>query len=778
MAKVKFLLIALLYKFVRTIHVHSAGEPYEYGYPNSILDEEDAIDAYAEGSENVEKYQYPSHTENHIYPYGNVNKDYGVINMTFLGSQLQSSFQDGVDRYKNTKSTKNRVGFYNVQTGDEFFLNDFEVRPKFKTKQSNKQVLGYEYIANGSADRNDQVSTQKTTTTKKPQVTDNPRYGMKANQRPQQTNNRRKNTNKVTNKRRRPVIQNTKKQPTVNGNKNTVQKNTNNRKNTLQNNRKKPQPIQNVGNRNGCRNPNNPFRNPNNRRPTINSNRITNNNRNKLQNQTRKPVRKVNNNRQRENAKASNERQRSLFSMTLNQIGSQSMNFANRFLSFFNVVQYPNYQCIADSDFNYYEGTCYQEKQCRKLGGTPLGNCSSYDTCCVFKSTCGEVTNHNCTYLESPDYPHFFPNNSTGSFDDPDYELEETTEEGTEGYDYEPGNSIIEEDVSATPTSSEDTPDNTKLSTDHTVGDEFFMETESLTDVPLMGDEENNQDMTENPFAEDFEITETIDWLQENKYKEYALARQDYLAENFACTFKVFKASEKVQQMKIHFIDLELLGPNESGDCLQERLMIAGQNLNTYIPTICGYISGQHVFVDVSTLSGPLQISILSNDVYAKRYKLRVCQLETPCVNSMNCLQYYTGTQGTISSFNYDQAARFPRSDPQYLNNLNYAICIRREAGYCSTTFTNVDEENVEYPFDIRNDNVSVSGGGNNEFGLGHVDCPDDYIVINNIRICGQTFQPVTERGTNPIIIIPVHTNHQSTGMGFKLLYTQNECLI
>lgn len=72
------------------------------------------------------------------------------------------------------------------------------------------------------------------------------------------------------------------------------------------------------------------------------------------------------------------------------------------------------------------------------------------------------------------------------------------------------------------------------------------------------------------------------------------------------------------------------------------------------------------VYVDVSTLSGPLQLSVLSATGNSKRFKIRICQYESSCMNSNNCLQYYTGVTGTISSFNYDQAIMLNRSVPGY----------------------------------------------------------------------------------------------------------------
>ncbi|XP_074041849.1 uncharacterized protein isoform X2 [Leptinotarsa decemlineata] len=251
------------------------------------------------------------------------------------------------------------------------------------------------------------------------------------------------------------------------------------------------------------------------------------------------------------------------------------------------------------------------------------------------------------------------------------------------------------------------------------------------------------------------------------------------------CTFSVYKINGKVSKMKIDFLDLELTGPT-NGTCINERLVISGQNMNDIIPTICGYNTGQSIYVDVSTMSGPLQLMVLSNVSYRKRFRFRICQYADSCLEpTSNCLQYYTGVTGTISSFNYDQVSMFNRSVPVYFNNLNYAICIRREAGFCSITYTNV-RNGVEYPFELRNvDGVSTLPRG--IAGVDTIDCPDDYIVVAGTRLCGYKFNdgsnsnftvnaPVTDTNAGPIVI-PVRTNSAVTGLGFKLFYTQNRCI-
>ncbi|CAG9770245.1 unnamed protein product [Ceutorhynchus assimilis] len=258
-------------------------------------------------------------------------------------------------------------------------------------------------------------------------------------------------------------------------------------------------------------------------------------------------------------------------------------------------------------------------------------------------------------------------------------------------------------------------------------------------------------------------------------------------SDTMSCTFSVFKSNSNVRQFRIDFIDLDLASPT-NGTCTNERLVITGQNTNDRIPVICGYNTGQHVYVDVSQLSGPLKLMILSTTGARKRFKLRICQYTDACTSSQsNCLQYYTGVSGVIQSFNYDQASMFNRSTPGYFNNLNYAICIRREAGYCSITYTNVRNSQTN-PFQLVN--VLPNGQSTVPSGQAGVDvlnCPDDYIIIDGTRLCGDRFNDgststnfslnaaVTDTSTGPIVI-NIRTNSNVTGLGFKLYYMQNAC--
>ncbi|KAF5284241.1 hypothetical protein FQR65_LT00241 [Abscondita terminalis] len=264
------------------------------------------------------------------------------------------------------------------------------------------------------------------------------------------------------------------------------------------------------------------------------------------------------------------------------------------------------------------------------------------------------------------------------------------------------------------------------------------------------------------------------------------LARQESTSNSLLCEFQVTKISNAVRQLRVDFLDLELRGPT-NGTCVTERLVVTGQNRNDIIPAICGYNTGQHIYVDVTDVVGPIRFSVIATAVERKRFRMRICQV-TECSSPLNCLQYYTGVSGSFSTFNYDQASSLSRSTPGYFNNLNYAVCIRKEAGYCSVTYSNLANGTItNFNWLISTTVTGLSTIPPGQAGAEIFSCPDDYIVMNGIRLCGERLNdgsvttdftrnsPVTDTGNGPIVV-PVRTNADRTGRGFRLFYTQNLC--
>ncbi|GLG93829.1 Uncharacterized protein GBIM_01168 [Gryllus bimaculatus] len=79
------------------------------------------------------------------------------------------------------------------------------------------------------------------------------------------------------------------------------------------------------------------------------------------------------------------------------------------------------------------------------------------------------------------------------------------------------------------------------------------------------------------------------------------------------------------------------------------------------------------------------------------RYRVKVTQQRPGDARAAppNCLQYLQGVRGTLRSFNYNGGS--------YTNDLNYAICIRKEPGYCSITYSVRSDNGTESDFQLVN---------------------------------------------------------------------------
>lgn len=115
---------------------------------------------------------------------------------------------------------------------------------------------------------------------------------------------------------------------------------------------------------------------------------------------------------------------------------------------------------------------------------------------------------------------------------------------------------------------------------------------------------------------------------------------------------------------------------------------------------------------------------------------------------------YYTGVTGTVTSFNY---GTMPNGDVEAFGtnitgtreiaNLNYGVCVRMEAGYCSIRWM---QTNDRYSFTVTGD-VIGSGDlvGTPDASVTGAGCTTDFVVIPNPvefpgvdRFCGTGFPP------------------------------------
>ncbi|XP_026469586.1 uncharacterized protein LOC113373507 [Ctenocephalides felis] len=156
----------------------------------------------------------------------------------------------------------------------------------------------------------------------------------------------------------------------------------------------------------------------------------------------------------------------------------------------------------------------------------------------------------------------------------------------------------------------------------------------------------------------------------------------------------------------ITVVALPGMQPPTNGDCIEDQLLISGQ-MGNKLPPICGINTGQHMYLDVSQ-SNFLMVSALTNSERLRQYRIKITQL-TPEQNVPDgCLQHYDDLDGRIESFNYADSSR---------------ILDARRPGYFHP-----EEEALLW----RTNNSSEQAG------VEVFNCPDDFIIINGVRLCGE----------------------------------------
>ncbi|XP_034661338.1 uncharacterized protein LOC117896911 [Drosophila subobscura] len=252
----------------------------------------------------------------------------------------------------------------------------------------------------------------------------------------------------------------------------------------------------------------------------------------------------------------------------------------------------------------------------------------------------------------------------------------------------------------------------------------------------------------------------------------------------------ILNVRKGVQQLRLDFQMFELSRPT-NGDCVDDQFIVSGHNANFQIPILCGINTGQHIYIHVGDSNeGKVYLSVIVKVSSGGRsFNIKVTQVEDDLAPN-NCLQYFTETEGIIKSFNYDMDGSIvDNREATYFNNLNYAICMSRMRNVCSVSY-NTEQLGGDQPdFQIVNkdeaENDLVSDG---QAGAGIFNCPDDFIAINSVPLCGERFNDgretedftmhatVRDTAAGPIIL-PFRTDAEYVGRGFRLLYRQELCV-
>eukprot|EP00095_Tigriopus_kingsejongensis_P007868 maker-scaffold127_size327531-snap-gene-0.7 protein:Tk07868 transcript:maker-scaffold127_size327531-snap-gene-0.7-mRNA-1 annotation:"PREDICTED: uncharacterized protein LOC101744434" len=172
-----------------------------------------------------------------------------------------------------------------------------------------------------------------------------------------------------------------------------------------------------------------------------------------------------------------------------------------------------------------------------------------------------------------------------------------------------------------------------------------------------------------------------------------------------SCVYNICKCSSDICRIRFDFTTFSIAGPYTGttgviniqdggalGDCLTDQFSITNPS-GAGTPVICGFNTGQHMIVDASDGCHKASFSLGSSSSVTRSWDVKVTQFT--CNQDLggpsDCLQYFTGISGTISSFNFPTASTTVPATATHLSNQCYDMCIRRASGYCSICYVPIE---------------------------------------------------------------------------------------
>jgi len=222
------------------------------------------------------------------------------------------------------------------------------------------------------------------------------------------------------------------------------------------------------------------------------------------------------------------------------------------------------------------------------------------------------------------------------------------------------------------------------------------------------------------------------------------------------CDYKIKKCDPKVCTLRLDFESFTLLAGTGTLDTLQtcqDTLKIKSVSFgSSQIPTICGENKGEHIYVEIgpgATETATIEVKFAAVTTSSRSFEIKVTQYHCDSANRPpeGCLQYHTGTHGTLKTFNFGTAKGV------HLASQDYSICIRKEAGFCCNKYTECSATN-SFTLDV----IATTATG-----LQDTNCKTDFVTIEGSaptcgspviqnRYCGSALTAIS-KGTKPIPI-------------------------
>jgi len=256
------------------------------------------------------------------------------------------------------------------------------------------------------------------------------------------------------------------------------------------------------------------------------------------------------------------------------------------------------------------------------------------------------------------------------------------------------------------------------------------------------------------------------------------------------CIYTICKSSSDICKIRIDFDTMVLSDPystaaaltdgGKTGKCRTDTLQVINPG-HVSSPVICGYNTGQHMFVPASDLCNRIHINIDTGSTSTTR-KWQIKTTQFTCENEMapqqDCLQYHTAQYGSFASFGWDTSTSTVATTQMHLVNQQYDVCIRRARSYCSICYTpyiissttgtassyglsaGSDASDQKSAFDSYCSGVTIVASAAPATNKGH----GDYLEIANMqpsptataatyvakgfRLCGAIFNAITSQQT------------------------------
>lgn len=270
------------------------------------------------------------------------------------------------------------------------------------------------------------------------------------------------------------------------------------------------------------------------------------------------------------------------------------------------------------------------------------------------------------------------------------------------------------------------------------------------------------------------------------------------------CAYTVKRCSSEICQVRLDFVNFVLAQPTAktTGLCVDTFVVVAGAGTGTRItpPTICGTNTNEHMYIDAGTADTAATLTFKTNTAGTGTWRVKVSQIACHSAYKApsGCLQYFTGTAGTIKSFNWGDGTG-TCSAGCWTQSQDYYACVRKESGMCSiqyvpTTVTSgdafdltngattqlVDADNcvtiapgngfIEIP------NVRISSASNGADIAGGIYCGEVLSVPLAIIAIGVNSGVVSDSPRFNIRVVAENGAAQNELSGFSLDYAQMPC--